>query len=201
MKLLCVVGTLAVVTAQFFGGPYGAYPVMSAPVATVANTVSSAAPAASWATSPYSYGYGLPAYNYGGFGYPYNYNFARPVPQTCAQRATSIWQDWSKMAANYDGRRLSWMMIPTPNTVTNKAEMQTAIDNWNALATWKTRVYDVWTVGNSVVFKVNWLGSVSNVNGKAANPDTISAHFFDCNTNTETVYTDYGGVMSLFMSN
>merc|ERR1719162_49030 len=54
----------------------------------------------------------------------------------CLEEAESLWSDPSNRA-NYDGRTLTFKLIPKPIVVHNAAEYDAVFDVWDKVATWK----------------------------------------------------------------
>lgn len=140
--------------------------------------------------------------NFGGYSFPYYGagGWAAPVVQTCEAKAQSVWNfqgDFKTEAKKlYDGRTLTWVQYPKPLKVTNRAEFDSAIDNWALVASWKGKTHNARRLGNEVHFETSWTGSKSNINGYVTPADVPSTyHVFNCATNSEKVYADYGGVL------
>jgi hypothetical protein len=174
--------------------------------ATTATTV--AAPAATTVAAPVAaatnYAFGNTLGNFGGYSFPYYGGYggwAAPVVQTCEAKAQSGWNfqnDFKTEAKKlYDGRTISWVQYPKPETVTNRAEFEQSIDNWSLVANWKAKTHNARRLGNEVHFEVSWTGSKSNINGYVTPADVPSTyHIYNCATNSEKVYADYGGIVA-----
>lgn len=149
---------------------------------------------------PSNYDYTAPAYNYGAaYSYPTtpaSYTVPRQPQRSCVQRATALWSDFSNRNL-YDGRTLSWQLYPVVTTVTNKAEFNNVMDYWDSIiSAWKTTVHSSQQSGDTVMYQVNWEGTVSKTTGAVipvGAPSTF--HVFDCSTNVEKLWGDFHGIM------
>jgi len=120
----------------------------------------------------------------------------------CLEEAESLWTDPSNRD-NYDGRTLTWKLIPDPLVVHNAAEYNAAFDGWDKVATWKGRTINGMQIVQNglhyVTYEVDWAGSTSKLSGRVL-PQGASTtfHHFNCHTNTEQVWGDFGGLLAFF---
>mmetsp|Transcript_43194 Transcript_43194/g.84662 ORF Transcript_43194/g.84662 Transcript_43194/m.84662 type:complete len:230 (+) Transcript_43194:33-722(+) len=222
MKLLLATTLAVAASAQFYGAYNGftsAYPSYGygygAPATTgynygTARATNPVVPATTAATAPVAYNYGARysapytgyATPYSGYATPYapfrQYSSWVAPTQTCADRAVAGYraeQDPENPNANYDGRKIIWNMIPEKTIVSNAAENAQASTGFASVATWNPAPINIETVGSRVMFNVDWEGSKSNINGNVVPKDfSQTYHVFDCNTSTENVYGDFGGM-------
>lgn len=149
-----------------------------------------------------SYNYGsvpytaAPAYGYNNFNYGYNVPRTYVQPRSCAQIITDVWKGDAANPDKYDGRTVTWHMIPEKTIVRNAAENRAATDGFNQVARWVATPEDVQTLGNTVQFYVDWKGSQSNINGAVvpAGGKHRTFHTYNCINRVEDVYGDFGGM-------